>query len=490
MKQCFGYVRVSTVKQGDGVSLEAQRDAIAQYAARHNLTISQWFAETITAAKGGRPLFETMVAKLKAGAGDGVVFHKIDRSARNIMDWARIGELHEAGVAIHFAHESFDFNSRGGRLAADIQAVVAADFIRNNRQESIKGQQGRLKQGLFPYSAPLGYQNTGQGQVKTVDPVKGPIVRELFELYATGDYSFRTLATTANEMGLTNANGNPVKKASIEDMIRNPFYMGIIKIQRSGLVYDGMHEPLVSPKLFEQTQAVRTGRRRKITTVHNYQFRGLFDCGHCGRRLVGERQKGRVYYRCHEKGCPTKTVREDSLEATIHAHLAQVTFNERQVNVLRQKFVDWFKNRTDTKVVQQAPFEIAKLEKRLSVLTDKLADEVIDNATYLTKKRQILKQKKDWEERLHESQRYQPDHLDQWLERTKNLCASYISFDRLQQRELLQWASSNRQVYGKKIVIEPPLWHRELKMWLGGSRCADDCAPTRIFEDINSHILK
>jgi len=41
MKACFGYVRVSTFKQGDGVSLEAQRDAILAFASRNNLSIQQ-----------------------------------------------------------------------------------------------------------------------------------------------------------------------------------------------------------------------------------------------------------------------------------------------------------------------------------------------------------------------------------------------------------------------------------------------------------------
>ncbi len=51
---------------------------------------------------------------------------------------------------VHFANESLDLQSRGGRLSADIQAVVAADYIRNLREETRKGFYGRLKQGLCP----------------------------------------------------------------------------------------------------------------------------------------------------------------------------------------------------------------------------------------------------------------------------------------------------------------------------------------------------
>ncbi|MEO1458939.1 MAG: recombinase family protein, partial [Pseudomonadota bacterium] len=34
MKRCYAYARVSTAKQGEGASLEAQRDAITVYAHR------------------------------------------------------------------------------------------------------------------------------------------------------------------------------------------------------------------------------------------------------------------------------------------------------------------------------------------------------------------------------------------------------------------------------------------------------------------------
>jgi hypothetical protein len=40
---------------------------------------------------------------------------------------------------VHFANDSLDLNTRGGRLSADIQAVVAADYIRNLREEAKKG---------------------------------------------------------------------------------------------------------------------------------------------------------------------------------------------------------------------------------------------------------------------------------------------------------------------------------------------------------------
>ena len=157
MNQYLAYVRVSTARQGErGVSLQEQRDAILRYAERNRLEISRWFEERETAAKRGRPVFNEMLYLLRKGKAQGVLIHKIDRSARNMKDWAELGELIDRGTEIHFVNESLDLASRGGRLSADIQAVVAADYIRNLREESRKGFYGRIKQGLFPLPAPMG----------------------------------------------------------------------------------------------------------------------------------------------------------------------------------------------------------------------------------------------------------------------------------------------------------------------------------------------
>ena len=121
MKTYLGYIRVSTAKQGErGVSLQEQRDAILRYAERHQLEISRWFEERETAAKRGRPVFNEMMKLLRTGKADGVMIHKIDRSARNMKDWAELGELMDDGVEVHFVNESLDLASRGGRLSADI----------------------------------------------------------------------------------------------------------------------------------------------------------------------------------------------------------------------------------------------------------------------------------------------------------------------------------------------------------------------------------
>lgn len=233
MKQLFAYIRVSTAKQGQGVSLQEQRAAIERYAARMGVLIVQWFEERKTAAKAGRPEFARMVKLLRSGKADGVVIHKIDRSTRNYRDWADIDELIDSGIEVRFANDDLDLRSRGGRLAADIQVAVAVDYIRNLREEALKGIHGRLKQGLLPNGVGIGYIDTGAGKPKVIDPARAPLVKRVFELYATGAYTLRHITTDAERMGLRNRNGHALRMQEIHKVLRNPFYAGIIRSSTS-----------------------------------------------------------------------------------------------------------------------------------------------------------------------------------------------------------------------------------------------------------------
>src|SRR6266851_5953037 len=316
MQGYIGYIRVSTVKQGEGVSLEVQKDAISRYAERNQFQIALWLEEMETAAKRGRPVFHRAMKLLRQGKHQGIILHKLDRGARNLKDWAEIGELSDQGVEVHFVNESLDLHSRGGRLSADIQAVVAADFIRNLREETRKGIYGRLKQGIYPLAAPVGYQNQGGGKPKIPDPINGPLVRHAFELYASGQYNLHGLRERITKLGLRNRNGKPLSLTGFSVMLNNPFYIGLIRMK--GEAFAGIHTPLIATSLFDRVQSILKGKTNAKGWRHDFLFRRLLTCATCGRSLIGEIQKGHVYYRCQTKGCPVTCVREDSVEQCVH----------------------------------------------------------------------------------------------------------------------------------------------------------------------------
>lgn len=460
MKPCFGYIRVSTQKQGEGVSLEAQKDAITGFASRNNLTITKWFEEKQTAAKGGRPFFNQMLRQLRRGDARGVVVHKADRAARNPLEWALFSELPDFGVDVFIATENLDFNSRGGRLTADIQAVIAADYVRNLREETIKGINGRLKQGLYPFRAPIGYLDNGKGKPKTPDPQKAPFIREMFDLYASGQHSLRSLHAEMNGRGLRNLAGRPLSLCGVETILNNPFYTGLIAIKRTGQTFEGVHEPIIPAALFQRVQDVKAGRCGKKVTRHNHLYQGLFRCGHCSGPMSPELQKGRVYYRCQTPRCETKTVREDSLEASIVDALARLQITPECATELANKWAS-----DQCAAVQGEKREglmqaIARDEQRLARLTDLLIDGAIDTDTFHAKKQAIeLSQRARCEEL---AQVPDPEIIERqriaFLELMKNLTRLHEMGDRTEKREIVENAFSNRRVRGKCVELRPSIW--------------------------------
>ncbi|GAB5445457.1 recombinase family protein [Gymnodinialimonas sp.] len=274
----IAYTRVSTARQGQvGVSLQEQQRAISRYAENHGLQITDWYEEQQTAAKKGRPVFDQVMQCLGETPGSrGLLIHKVDRGARNLRDWASIGEAIDLGIDVRFAGDDFDLTTRGGRLAADIQAVIAADYIRNLREEVRKGIEGRLQQGLYPLRAPRGYLDCGGGKVKQPDPVVAPLVISAFQRYATGRYTYKALAEELAIQGLRKADGGPLRPDMIARILKNPFYTGDIRI--AGKQYKGIHQPLITPELFRKVQRLLNRRSSPKSARHAFRYSGALSC--------------------------------------------------------------------------------------------------------------------------------------------------------------------------------------------------------------------
>jgi site-specific DNA recombinase len=459
MKDFFSYVRVSTTRQGEeGVSLQQQKEANESCAARRGLKISEVFEEQETAAKRGRPIFTKMLKLLKAGKASGVIMHKIDRSARNLKDWADLGELIDSGVEVLFANESLDLRSRGGRLAADIQAVVAADYIRNLREETLKGFYGRLKQGLMPMPAPLGYLDHGKGKPKTLDPDKAPLVRKAFELYATGAYSLDGLVERMYDLGLRSRTGNKVEQTGMSLLLNRRFYIGEIEIKKTGQRFIGNHEPLIEPALFERVQEILMGRYPKRNKTHDFIFRRLFACDSCGYSLIGETHKGHVYYRCHNKKCPTTSVRETEIDQVLEGLFSPLQFSDLEKTDFTESVKLITHSWADSKQRVEAALK-ADLE-RISLQAERLLEAYMDGVLpkhiYEQKRVDIETRRRDVERKLNNSGPITEQSirsLENFLELAGNAYLLYKTASKEKKRELLENLTSNRVVNAKNIGI-------------------------------------
>ena len=459
MTPYFAYIRVSTVKQGEhGSSLQEQRDAITSFAARHGLEIAAWFEERETAAKLGRHEFSRMLVALKKGRASGVIFHKIDRSARNLKDWSTIQDLSDQGIDVRFTQESVNLGTNEGKLTGDFLAVIASHYIRNLRDEVKKGIQGRLKQGLYTLGAPLGYLDQGGGKPKIPDPTRAAFIRDAFELYA-GGLALPALSDELYRRGLRSKLGKQVRINSLSVLLHNPFYMGIIRMKRSGQHYAGVHQPLISKRLFEQVQAMLEGKANAKVIKHDFLFRRLISCLDCKYHLIGERQKGFTYYRCHTSICPTCSVREECADEAVRVSLQplQLTGEEhaelRQMNAsLEEEWAD-----RQSEYDRSIALQIENVNSRLSRLMDAYLDGGFDRALFEEKKLSLLMERKALQERrgeIGDGGRQVVRNIDQYLEHVKSLPLSYEIANPFEKREMIKIATSNLVATGKNVVVE------------------------------------
>jgi DNA invertase Pin-like site-specific DNA recombinase len=458
MKNVYGYIRVSDQKQVEGASLSEQERIIGEYAVKNGLNILEWFRETKTAAKKGRPQFTKMMALLKKGKADGMVIHKIDRSARNLHDWAAVGDLIDKGIEVHFAHESLDMTERGGRLSADIQAVMASDYVRNLRQEALKGLYGRLKQGIYPFRAPVGYLDNGKGAVKTIDERYRKLIQMLFELYVHQDHSILTLIPVMKEKGLRNWRGNPLGKNSISRILNNPFYMGLMKVK--GKVFEGSHEPIISPRLYKQAQLKIAGKARSGPSIHSYLFQGLIKCHLCSRSMIGEIQKGMVYYRCHKKGCSTKSRREDFIEQSVTNLLRQITLTEEEHSTLEGILNEYEQDKEKAKedFLKGINLQLKDVMEKEQKIFDAYLENIIDKEELNERKNLFKEQIRD----LNYSKKMVDAENDERLKiyrESLELCKSpiniYNSATKEEKRMLVKMMVSNFTVNEKRVMILP-----------------------------------
>lgn len=454
MKKVYGYIRVSTQKQGDGVSLIEQKSAIATFAKRKNLQIVRWFEEKQTAAKQGRPEFNEMLALLDEDEASGAVFHKVNRSTRNFGDWHMLSMLADKGVSFYSAIDGIDIFEDSRRMLSDIEVVMAAGYIRDLKKEVKKGFYGRLKQGYYPMQAPIGYKDMGGGRKKTIDPIMGPLVQQVYELYCTRKYGFHDLVKEMHLRGLRNKWGSKVSKSGIAKILGNTFYYGLIRINKTGETFEGNHAPLIDRVLFDKAQLVRDRKSGRKIFKHDFPYRRAVRCAHCNYALIGELQKGNVYYRCHTKTCPTKTVRQASVHGMVSSFMSDVSLNDYQVNLLEHEILNLLHNdnSTDQSVLGELKLTLGSLNDRLDRLADAVVDLVIDKETYSRKKEVLLNDKLDLQNKIADTEGRNDGRdtkLDKFLELLKTLTVQGKRPDSVDLADLMNFATSNLHYDGK-----------------------------------------
>ena len=255
-------VRVSTREQDEeGFSLSAQIRPLREYAARNGIKIIHDFVDVESSKTGGRAGFNEMVAFLRKHPGcRTILVEKVDRLYRNLTDYATLDEL---GVTIHLVKENqiIGPNSKSSeQFVHGIKVLVARNYSQNLAEETIKGMTEKARAGIYPSCAPVGYRNADGPSGKRVivsDPDAAPMITELFERFATGRYSVKSLVNEINAEGLK-LRGRKLYSSFVHQILRKRLYCG--DFDWDGKIYHGSHEPLTSPERWQRVQDLLDAR--------------------------------------------------------------------------------------------------------------------------------------------------------------------------------------------------------------------------------------
>jgi site-specific DNA recombinase len=315
MIPAYLYARVSSREQErEGYSIPAQRRLLAEYARLHGYLIARELIDVESAKNPGRKQFCEMLQLLESDSACRIVLvEKTDRLYRNRTDALAFEALIEKrGVEIHLVKEGrvIGKDSRSqDKFMHDIHVAVAKNYVENLKEEVKKGMREKAEQGIYPGRAPFGYQNNSLSRSIAVHAQKAPVIKRIFELYATRNYSLTTL-----QKAVFAETGVRINRSYLETILKNPFYVG--QFVWRDVEYKGTHAPLVSAELFQRVQNAFGSRNKPKYRKHSFAFAGLLRCAYDGCSVTTELQKGRyVYYRCsHGRGrCSLPYMREEAL---------------------------------------------------------------------------------------------------------------------------------------------------------------------------------
>ncbi|MCX6756306.1 MAG: recombinase family protein, partial [Candidatus Nomurabacteria bacterium] len=403
----FLYIRKSTDEDDKQVlSLESQEFELNEFAKREHLIVAETFRESQTAKCPGRPVFNQMLDRMERGEAEGILAWHPDRLARNSVDGGRIIYFVDSLKITALKFPTFWFEATPqGKFMLSIAFGQSKYFVDNLSENTKRGLRQKLRRGEWPGWAPLGYLNDKVKHNVVKDPERFRLVKKLFELYATTNYSMKDLQNTAIQIGLFGKSGKVPSVSLIAHTLSNPFYYGALKY--NGELYDGKHEPMVSKKLFDKCSEVMANRYKpKKHNKAKETLRGLLNCATCGCAITSEIQKGHQYYRCTKKrgNCGQGYIREELLVSQINDVLQKVSLPPSWADSMLAKLeTEREQERQDGMTfAQNLKTQIEDLELRIEKLLDAHLDGLIPKDEYVVKKQKILNQKIEFSNKLQD----------------------------------------------------------------------------------------
>ncbi len=431
------YARKSSESEDRQVlSIESQINELQKLARKLELPNLEVLTESQSAKSPGRPIFSKMMEKVYGGNVKGIICWKLDRLARNAVDGgAIIWALKQNGVEIITPSQTYSQGSEN-TLLMYVEFGMAQKFIDDLSKNVKRGLMAKVEKGWYPVVAPVGYSNTpykDKGyKIVVKDPKRFPIVRKMWDLMLTGNYSPPNILEVANEKwGLRTRKsrrqgGKPFSRSGIYRLFTNPFYYGWFEF--NGKLYKGKHEAMITEEEFDRVQFLLGRKGRPRPSKHEFALTGLIKCGECGCFITAETKTKHypttnntahyTYYHCTHKRkdikCHQKPVKENDLNVQVVALLSEIQISEKfkewALKYLREIHEQEVDDRSH--IYQNLQETYNGTQKELDNLLDLRIRELVSDQEYQTKKADLLKEQRKLKENLGDTE----DRASKWLE--------------------------------------------------------------------------
>ena len=392
--------------------------------------------------------FHRMVEDGRAGLFDLIITKEITRFARNTLDsilYTR--ELLGAGVGVFFQNDNINTFDEDSELRLTIMSGIAQDELRKLSSRVKFGHAQAIKKNVvLGNSRIFGYVKDGGRLV--IDEEEAPMVRSLFELYATGEYSMKQIETLFWERGYRNHNGRGVAHTTMSGIISNPKYKGYyvgnkVKVvdlftkkqkflppEEWVMFKDETGEivpAIVSEALWDQANAVLKKRSEDVKgrqgiCNHANLLTGKLYCTHCGtayyRRESADRQgRKNSKWVCSGKikngadSCPSFPIYEEELKPLLFQVFSET---EADAEALAAEYIEMYKALDGG---SGAAAQIDALRRQIALAQKKRSKLLGYNAAGQLSDRDFLSMNKDCEREISEAERQIYDLEQQQLSR-------------------------------------------------------------------------
>lgn len=465
--------RVSTEEQKEaGNSLPAQIERLKHYCKQKGFEIVKTFSLDESAYKTKRDDFDKALDYIKTTKEKVVVcFDKVDRFSRNIFD-KRVASLYDLAmqdaIELHFASDNLIITpniSATEKFHFGINLGLAK-YYSDAISDSVKrANENKRKNGEWAGMAPIGYlnQDLPDGRKTIVpDPERAHLIKRMFELYATGQHSVKTIKQEMDKAGLITRNGKQIPNSLVHKNLKNPFYYGVMVVK--GKEYPHKYEPLIPEWLFDKCQVIMSGYNKKSfrPKAIPFIFRGLIRCEKCGCLITPEIKKGKyIYYSCSNyKGlCERAWIPEKELLKPVYDALKAIQLPQDTINELTKelKAIGQNESRYHRESMTTLRTEYDRLGNRISKMYDDKLDGSITQDEY-------DKKLKEWKVRQSEllAEMNVHNQADEEFYITANMVFNlasrameiFESSEPQEKRQLLSLILQNCKLKGRNLLYE------------------------------------